>query len=476
MRAAKILIIIAVVAALMTYVVSSGYSDGFFGIPLRCSLDTCIRAVEGNNGDFANYLRAADLLIQGKLITDQSNWWLIILWPPGMAAYFATLSILSLGTSTFSVVHLGVSIGLWTFLLTWSIIQGKDIRSLVIGAMSATLLLGSAPFRNWMFGDSIFYSETISIGLFSLSIATLCLAVMRVDSRSLKSLIAISGASGLLMAISSYLRAVFDLVGLALTAIFVILLAISVLRTKFSCGNSSENFNSTSRTTDKSLMVVLASWLISFLGTTLPWRLVLARNLGLSSVTFSPASPQVWASGWIPNEHGLPDWALSAGINGFCVSYPETCAAIAVAEYASNSPYSGFGAYTYDQFRSAALGEILTNPMPWLISRADFAIKNLLTAAGGVQVWGLILILSSSIALFCATMTLHRSLSSSFHRVSRLILSFIPLGSGIFTVVPLMVGSYEPRYFYPILIMPLVVRTFLTARPEGSGVREITES
>lgn len=435
---------------------------GIAPLPFNCDFRTCVGIFgEEAGGDFVYYMRSALMVYEAggfqNIQNLDQNLWIFRLWPAGMPYVYLTIFRFTQGLEIFVPVYISIVVMVWSIAFGVVIFLAKTIKRLAVIWVFIIALLLSPMFRFSIFGNSIYYSEALSYGFFFIAIVSFYLGFSEKKLSKQLTLVALSAVS---FSISAYLRSVFDGVGI-ISAIFFILTSLFVslwyLLQKLKSKREKTSF------THRSMFLMPILWAATFAAMTAPWRQIIHEKVSPGSWSFAPGAITSWANGWLPTEL----WSDKAfpntfGINGFCRVYTSKCLEIYELEKNSGSPYSGYGAHTFDEFRNLALQEILMNPFPWLQSRFNFAISQSLGSLAS-NILGLLLFLSISLLLiFSFANLIHFIRARNFKTAWVVSVMFL---WGTLTIVPLTFLSFEPRYFFPFYISIWVAGILLISRP-----------
>jgi len=421
--------------------------------------------MEGSQSDFANYLRLADLLVSGEIGVDSVNAWLLVTWPPGMGVTYSAIHLLTWGTSAFSLTYLVLVVAVWSLLLWLPVLLARSLRTALVSLTLGTFVALSPPFQDWLLGAGIFYSESLSIAFFVASQVLYLAAFSSYVSDCARLWIAL--ISGGAMGVAAYYRSVFDLVGLTVSAIFLVFIG-AILLLKFGHfvkPNQAVPLKLMSRPSKRLLQACLL-WVVAFTIVTQPWRVAVNRLIAQGATTFAPGGQRAWVNGWLPSER-LPDWAVDVGMNGFCTAYPEDCRRIENLENSTAAPYSGSGALTPGEFRDSAMQSISADPQPWIDDRVNLAVRQSLAALGGNSLS--FVLLFASLAMMAASCLLIVRNFATAHSLERLSMAIFLCVAWIVPVLPLFMSSMEPRYFFPSLISSWVIFSYVIVFSRRAG-------
>jgi hypothetical protein len=342
-----------------------GTSHGFLGgVSLLSSADeTLARTCPGP--DACYYLTAGkDLLETGSI--SQANTWILNVWPPGVAIISGFYILLSRLGLALPIVAGGIAIVSWTVLLS---LWHRYLRPRVGGTVAVVAVLGVAlgqPVRGWYLADGLFYVESPSIVLFLGAV----LALLMTNSGSTRRRATLGVVAGLLFAGAAYLRNLFELAGLILSATVVAILVVSLVHAV-----GAGDFRQLAR---RALVVnvALLACVVAFHAVTMPWRVVASStirpdNLSWGGVGISRATQ------WMPSDYMAENgmgWLVDSTINTPCRVDAGRCAEIFAAESESALPYGG-AITTNGEFASAAFEAWTEYPIQWTAIKTKAALE-----------------------------------------------------------------------------------------------------
>lgn len=384
---------------------------------------------------------------------DESDYWIYHLWPPGMPWLHLSIEKFlptDLHVLKFSILLLAINFFIF-FIMTKTT---ESILRLYLGSLLFFSLFFNIGYTDWIIGEFRLYSEGFAIATMLLGLQVLVLSAAG-NSTSTKLII----FSGILLGISSFFRATMDsltfftLVAVILvSSIIIIRVTLALFLNKYKLVSHVDKFFI------KALKIILSGVIISLL-LTLPWRIY--KNIEFDAGwAMASTSSRTWINQWVPNNmYAAGPWTEVYGSNGLCQAYPRQCMDFKSIELSSQNPYSGqlISSQTY---REAAFTSIEKNPLPWIISRADFMSNNFLTAIGYGTSMPKFYIMS-----IILTISLFIIISTTIVRINEInIMIFIwSMIIIVGSVAPLWFGQFEPRYFYYITVgLPILASLNIT--------------
>ena len=432
---------------------SFNWTSSIQGINLFCRLSECVKSGNINGGDSYYYLYMGQRFQSFNEI-ESVYLWILNLWPPGMGIYYAILSRFTFGLFGIPVVHLVVLILLWYGLIGYLARVGQSRIRIWTVTLLGILFLNSAMFKNWIFSDGLLHSEGIAIYFLCLAIILFLKGNNKDEKVNLQTLFA-----GISLGLASYQRGGFDLTAIVVSTLVLIyrIYRINPWRKHNSKNKKHQNLKHNSKNKKhqkkskkplskgflKNNLTALEVLTLVYFCVTFPWRLILIVFKG--SPTFVPNSNQIWINSWIPTnklQENSGGYFVEAGMNGFCQAYQDRCDAL--ANYINP---------TESLYRHAAFQELLNNPFPWIYSRLSIAseqlyrsysiypegISSLKSGVNLIILTGQILAMLYLVFIFVKKMS-----NGEKNEVNFLLLPIV-----IFSVAPLLISSFEPRYFYP---------------------------
>ena len=147
------------------------------------------------------------------------------------------------------------------------------------------------------------------------------------------------------------------------------------------------------------------------------------------------------------------NYLVEGGSNWACNIDPIKCREIAILENSSGQPYSGFGEYTFIEFRNMAFLSALEHPGSFLLNRLDVTLDAFEARPGssiGIKDSGFkgrVLTIGFFAVIVCSLFYL---------RIRDLFLAFILLFClGLF--VPIFFEHFESRYLIPIQAISIIL-------------------
>ncbi len=408
------------------------------GNDYRCRLEQCVSLLESNGwfGDDRWYLTLANNFSQGKWLSPDEMW-ILRLWPPGMGGLYTAIHFASLDRLGVYAIVAMLSVALWSYLFWLLVSKSTRVGSLVITVVVLQFLISTRAINEWMFGPSISYSETITVALSSIFIISSCTSGTRPYLRGV--------LLGSVLAITTYMRAMFDLFGILLVLFFLLVMIVLTARKQ------------TRVHLQRPIIKQVAMTCLVFMIATLPWRIYSHESL-TGSWGFNGHGSTAWINGWIPsdiyrlNGNG---YFVDLGINGFCQVYDQRCNQIRRLEVTSSSPYSEHGYYTASEFRSFAINSVISDPIPWFMQRLKYLRQAVQDAVSQTFLGRQALYFVIGIAfLLCGSLLL--SQVRRLNDYGSVILVVFNVLLFIASIGPLFFASFEPRYTYPIVVAALV--------------------
>ena len=372
--------------------------------------------------DKASYSKGALSIFENGWF-GQDKMWMINLWPPGFFVIQAAILFI-VGVETNVVVGLKIVTCLvWSLaFFSMSAILYSSFRKKFVFLVPLIFLF--FPLFHIFFKREVLHTEPISIGLLCCGFG---FSVMALDSGQRVN----SSIAGLMFALAAYIRnsmEFFMLVFCVIAIIYTLLICIVKLFSK------SVNCN-TGLIPAKlhAVFIVIAVFML----VTIPYRIY--RYQTVNSISWT--SVLTFAAQWIPSKHyegGPGQFLINGQCNTACLLDPDLCERIYLNEIQHAYPYSGNNDYTVSDFRRLALFTFLSNPIKWVLVKAQILPKFWFSS-------GYFENLVYAIFLLCAIIYSLYGLATCKHEaVSLLILSFI-----FANIATLIFFHVETRYFYP---------------------------
>jgi len=396
--------------------------------------------------DSGNYLRAA-LDIQDFGIK-QENRWIFNLWPPGQILLLAILIKLSIPP----VFGMGLLLSaLWSLaavLFIQTLMHNKYKQFLV--PLFCMAWFTGAPIMGWNQKEGILGSDGISTAIASIAIILILKLGKQFGNQSVSQVRFAGVLIGVLFATISHLRLTFLLAVLfSIVAILFHPKSLKIIsqgmRSRKRRRNLEDNYK-----LEKKFYVSVA---LTFFLLALPFTLVKLASTG--SPTWS-SGDYVWGQKWMSDEmlkSGGANFLVEGGSNWACNIDPIKCREIAILENLSGQPYSGFGEYTFIEFRNMAFFAALEHPGSFLLNRLEVTLDTFETLPGssigtknsGFKGWVL------TIGFFAVFVC-----SLFYLRIRNLFLAFILLFClGLY--IPLVFEHFESRYLIPIQAISIIL-------------------
>ena len=487
LRRSKLASLILIIFFALMSIKNFNWSNTIQGIDLFCRLSECVTSGNIDGGDSYYYLYMGQRFQNFRGI-ESGYLWILNLWPPGMGIYYAVLSRFTFGLIGIPAMHLILLISLWYGLIGSLTLRAQSQLRVWAVTLLGLVFLNSAMFKNWILSDGLLHSEGIAIYFLCQAVVFFLKGNLRHQKVNLYTFFA-----GISLAIASYLRGGFDL-----AAIVISILALSFrvlylntsrrekakneknqgIRNRTKSNKSKRNrHKSKSGKTQKSTRISFYKGLLKnnmtslefmtliYFCLTLPWRLVLIVVKG--SPTFVPNSNQIWINSWIPTnklQETSGGYFVEAGMNGFCQAYQERCATLASAINPTESLY-----------QSAAIQELINNPFPWIESRINIASVQLYRSYSFYPE-GISTIKSSvNLLMFVCQILIMFYLGYLFfkkmNKSERSETNFLLLPMVVISIAPLLISSFEPRYFYPASSVIWIFLMFKIATPAKEIVK-----
>jgi hypothetical protein len=421
----------------------NGTGTAFLGTSVTANPSELLKVLGGS--DSGNYLRGAMDLQDFNI--QPSNIWIFNLWPPGQMVILA--AILKIGFPPVMSMLLVLAF-LWCLVATQVVsnLKSKKYRSFLIPCFLIIWFMGS-PLLGWNQVEGALASDGIGSAL-------LCLFLVYLSKfwDSVKNVGKFNPwFPGILCALTlsllAHLRIVF------LFAILFSLIVLS-LNAAYRCLRKNQGFrvfkdvSLSKNPSSKMAFMMITSIFFVFLSA--PFSIIKYERTG--SFSWSN-SDYVWAHRWMPDNYLYENNAgfieLGGG-NWACEIDAKKCSKIYQTELDSGLPYSGFGTYTYEDFRNLAFKAAMNHPIDFLTNRVDLTIEAFTSKAGAPigsrnnMYRGVIFLLLFIASLFMCLFFKHKK--------DYLNLAVFGILVGLF--VPIVISQFETRYLMPIQALSTV--------------------
>ena len=370
--------------------------------------------------DAGSYLRLGIDL--ANFTVTPPNFWIVGLWPPGMAVTDALALILPGSVFIWMLLINAASIALpVTLVLSFA----KSRRELFwLGGLSILFL--AQPSKFWTLTDGLFMSDGLGSNFL---LSSLLLAHKGVHAyhqyKNPRAALTLFAFSGFLLSVSMHYRFAFWPVALVLLFLASIMIILSVLR-----GGTAARL--------RPLRRGLVMFIISFLLTSAPWTVVVYTIVHPGSPTWSTGDYQ-WAQRWMTDQYlleGGAGWLVEGGANWACKIDRETCEAL------QPMVLSGDGD-NFSTFRNLALGTALSNPLQLIAVKFPLLAQAAITPPGA----GLGVALSpAALPVFTSILIM---LVAPYLQI-RKTLGFIYSTVVMSIFATLLVAHVESRYMIPV--------------------------
>jgi hypothetical protein len=302
----------------------------------------------------------------------------------------------------------------------------------------------------WNQKEGILGSDGISTAIACIAITSIINLGNHFDNQSVSQVKRAGVLIGVLFATISYLRLTFLLAVLfSIVAILFHPKSLKIISQKMKFRKKKSNLDK-SYELEKNFYL---SVVLTFLLLALPFTLVKLASTG--SPTWS-SGDYVWGQKWMSDEmlrSNGANFLVEGGSNWACNIDPIKCQEIASQENSSGQPYSGFGEYTFIEFRNMAFFAAFEHPGRFMLNRLQVTLDTFETLPGssiglknsGFKGWVL------TFVFFLVFV------SSLFYiRIRNLFLAFILLFClGLF--IPLVFEHFESRYLIPIQAISIIL-------------------
>lgn len=422
---------------ILRQVFPNGWStrQSIHNLPLSATPET-IRIAWGQ-GDAGSLLDAALTWAQFKDLNPSSQYWIVHLWTPGMPILEVPLIWLArIGIPIFYTLT-----ALTTFLWSYAIyLIMKSIKSYKTFYLFAFLFIMWA--NSWdsqyIFRDSIYYTEGISLGLITLGFGVL----IRYHNYYLV---------GILLGLSLMVRHVNDL-GITLLLYFVILKTIKYQMGKI--GISSKQRVKYKRQSYVKFITdikfVLITFIFSFMVTS-PWRLILSPlHYGGYFFALSTASSSTPASIWAKEGGYWEDY----DVNWACKLDPQKCISF---YHSGDSLVASKTRLLIEAFKS-----VITNPIGYFQERLPYIWRH--WAGDNFQaqltLQRFITYLFLIISIYAIYLTVRNFIKFSGLSLAEILISSLIMGQ----ILTLAIIHFESRYFIPLRLYALLLIYLLLDR------------
>ena len=370
--------------------------------------------------DAGSYLRLGIDLAQ--FTVTPGNYWIVGLWPPGMAITDAVAILLPGSLFVWMLLINAASIALPVTLVLSLAKSKRDFFWL--GGLSILFL--AQPSKFWSLTEGLFMSDGLGSNflLSSLLLAQKGVQDYRQNNNS-RRLLGLFAVSGILLSASMHYRFAFWPVALVVLLIAGLVIVISFLKSGLT------SFL-------KPLRRGLGVFIISFLMSSAPWTVVVTTIVHPGNPTWSTGDYQ-WAQRWMTDQYlqeGDAGWLVEGGANWACKIDTKTC------ELLQAKVLSGDGA-NFSTFRDLALQTAVANPLELLAVKVPIFAQAAVTPPGSgfgtaPSPIGLPVFISLLVLVLSSFLQLRKTLGFVY---STVVLSIF---------ATLVVAHVESRYMIPI--------------------------
>lgn len=422
-------------------------NTAYLGVTVSASPEELLNIL--GSSDSGNYLRGAmdlqDLNIQ------PDNRWIFFLWPPGQMVFLAL--VIKLGLSpVFSLLFILAL--LWAFIGASIIIKVLNFkyRYVVIPVIIWAWFTGS-PFLGWNQSEGALGTDGIGAALLCLFFIYLDAIWKKINEIRDNNPWILGIGTAIFMSTLSHIRLVFLFAFIFSFSVFIFKFIIQHLITVYDENNKKrlalrQKF-SYPFSKNRYFLIVF----VSFMFLAVPFSLFKFSTTG----TFSWSnSDYVWAQPWMTTEYLTENSAgflVDGGANWACDIDNSKCNQINELELATDNPFSGYGEFTYSEFRKLALLSIVENPLSFAKNRFLNTYKTYTSSAGSAvglndNVIKGVLFLVLYLYLIIKSIIRWRSV----HELELFGTSML-----IGLLLPLFVSHFETRYLIPIQSLTLVI-------------------
>lgn len=310
--------------------------------------------------DAGSYLRLGIDL--ANFTVTPPNYWIVGLWPPGMAVIDA-FAIMLPGSLFVWMMIINVTALALPVALALSLANSKR-DFLWIGGLS--LLFVAQPSKSWTLTEGLFMADGIgsSLLLSSLLLSQKALSEFR-HNKDYRKMLLLFTLSGILLSASMHFR--FSVWPVALVLLVLAGVVVGLSFGKNSLGKVLE-FTRPG----------LSAFVIAFLIASTPWTLFVSTVLHPGNPTWS-TSDYAWAQKWMTDQHLLEagaGWLVAGGANWACSIDRDLC------ESLQPKVLSGDGEH-YSSLRNLALETGISNPLELLAFKVPIFAKATVALPGG---------------------------------------------------------------------------------------------
>jgi hypothetical protein len=388
--------------------------------------------------DAASYLRLGIDL--AEFTVTPANYWIVGLWPPGMAITDAIGIMLPGSLFVWMLLINAASISLPVAI----VLSFAKKRADFFWLGGLTILYLAQPSKFWSLSEGAFMSDGLGSNLLLSSLLIAQKAVHDYkQNKSPRRILELFAVSGILLSASMHYRFAFWPVALAILLFASLTIASSLLNS-----NLAKHL--------KSLRRGLAVFIISFLVSSAPWTFVVTTVVHPGNPTWSTGEYQ-WAQRWMTDQYlqeGGAGWLVEGGANWACKLDTKTC------ELLQAKVLSGDG-NNFSEFRDLALKTGISNPLELLALKAPILAQATITPPGaslGADISPMSLAVFTGILLLTLTSFLQMRKTLGFVYSTVVLSSFATL----------LVAHVESRYMIPIFDLFIfgVVLNFVLSRLE----------
>lgn len=434
-------------------------------VPATANANTAIRKL--GQTDARNYIEVGRMLAEDHKV-DETHYWVLNLWPPGMHLFYATLFTVFGPNMPVGVVMVLAMATLWALLLAAfvDLFRRRSLHWAVIGVTVAAVLLSNVTI-GYLFGYGLFYAEGLfTWWLFAALYCTARAAIARSNATRLGWTVAVGATLGL----SSYARATTELLGRFMIGLVVLWVGILAVRLLVRAVRTRRGLESRPVGGWNRQLIALILCLVVFEAVTFPWRVIASHTTRPGSYSWTQVEPLLWPHQWAPDrwyrDLGL-QWMLAGGPNTACHLEPQQCEVIYAHEMKRPAPYDGLGRYSAAHLKQLTLDALRTHPVGWAEAKLDYLPRfwfdpgaNPDDTRGNQREYP-----ENALELVVVIAALGYSVWRIRRTGPDLLALFVP-GLFVITLAPEVFFHLEARYFYPLKLVALVgVVTLFALRP-----------
>lgn len=438
----EIILLIALTLICLATALPGGLGSRIEPLDLPMSANVSEIRIAWGPGDAGSLLEVAQTWSGFQQLDNETQFWIVRLWSPGMSVLEVPLIWLShVGIPIYwSLLTITLMLWVYIFIIISRLIQRKV--SLTIGILIG---VGCSWDFIYVFREGLFYTEGIAYGLLLAGLLILTEEIKKGSSRgfSFESL-----KAAIFIGLSIFVRHVSD-IGLGILIISIFLLALNNSGRVLSKLNNKKNLDKDYKTRIHQILLVV---IIAFT-VTIPWRLVSTYVYESQRFPISMAisAGSVGPGLWVTPENEIKDFWTPYGANWACkIDY------IKCMQLNRNSKNVSNRELTMEAILSA-----LSNPLSYLKVRGSTLLER----------WNPINLkdkfdpsdIASLLPLFFLLYSLGIFILNRTKTNFLIMLIWLPFILG--QILPLLIIHYESRYFIPLKLLIYGLAVSLSYKP-----------